>query len=91
MKNLLLVGAYRDDETPADSPLQALMENSRRAPFLPPDPAASLELAEVNGLVSQTLRMDPPATLPLSQLIFAKTQGNPFLSASSSAASILRS
>ncbi|MBL9175487.1 MAG: AAA family ATPase [Verrucomicrobiales bacterium] len=79
MKNLLIVGAYRDDETPADSPLQALIDELREGPVpcrriqLPP-----LGLAEVNGMVSQTLRMDPPATLPLSQLIFAKTQGNPF-------------
>lgn len=79
MRHLLLVGAYRDDEIAGDSPLAAVIEELHdgavrtHAIVLPP-----LELSHVNNLVAETLHLAPSDTLPLAELIFAKTQGNPF-------------
>ncbi|HSF76664.1 MAG TPA: serine/threonine-protein kinase PknK, partial [Microcoleus sp.] len=78
-KYLLLIGAYRDNEVSATHPLIYTLEqiqNTRATVnniILQP-----LEISHVNQLVSETLRSHISEVLPLAELVFKKTQGNPF-------------
>ncbi len=91
---LLLIGAYRDNEVSAAhhltialseiskngaqvnkislKPLNELKSNQLVADTLP------LNELKSNQLVADTLRCTEKLALPLSQLIYKKTQGNPF-------------
>ncbi|MCP4290263.1 MAG: AAA family ATPase, partial [bacterium] len=75
---LLLIGAYRHNEVEAGHPLRSSLEEiEKNRPlhqlFLEP-----LAEAHVSRLVAETVHSDVETVAPLSALIFAKTQGNPF-------------
>ncbi|MBH9577798.1 diguanylate cyclase domain-containing protein [Inhella proteolytica] len=75
---LLIVGAYRDNEVGPTHPLQELLNQlQRQRPIeqllLPP-----LSLPEVAELLGDTLHCPPTLLMPLAELCFAKTAGNPF-------------
>lgn len=77
--SLLLIGTYRDNEVSAGHPLmltlQEIKENGAivNSILLPP-----LQLPTVNQLISETLKIPEEQTLPLAELVQAKTAGNPF-------------
>ncbi len=79
IRNLLLIGAYRDNEVGADHPLMrslaALKESGatlRRITLAPlPSPA-------LTHLTADTLHVSHDAAAPLAALLLAKTGGNPF-------------
>ena len=77
--HLLLIGAYRDNEVSAAHPLMlalsALETVGTRVNQLTLTP---LPLAAVNQLVADSLHCSLERALPLSQLVYGKTQGNPF-------------
>ena len=76
---MLLIGAYRDDEVSETHPLLSTIDEIRGAGtsvnhiFLTP-----LKLENVNKLISETLMSDQEVSLPLSELVVKKTNGNPF-------------
>ncbi|MBD2129639.1 AAA family ATPase [Microcoleus sp. ZQ-A2] len=76
---LLLIGAYRDNEVNATHPLILTLEeiNAIGATInnivLQP-----LHLNHVIQLVGETLRSNEENSKPLAELVFNKTQGNPF-------------
>ena len=76
---MLLMGAYRDNEVSATHPLMLTLEEiqQKRAVvnniLLQP-----LQIAHVNQLISDTFRSDTFKTISLAELVFNKTQGNPF-------------
>ena len=76
---LLVLGAYRDNEVHVAHPLMLTLsaleqeQVSVRTLTLAP-----LALVDVTHLVADTLRCDVQRADPLSQLIYAKTEGNPF-------------
>jgi predicted ATPase/signal transduction histidine kinase len=76
---LLLVGAYRNNEVNATHPLQGTVDQLHHA-----DAAVTsvhldnLSADQVTQLVADTLGCDRKTSEPLSQLLFEKTQGNPF-------------
>ncbi|MEC4817886.1 MAG: serine/threonine-protein kinase PknK, partial [Scytonema sp. PMC 1069.18] len=76
---LLLIGAYRENEVNAAHPLTLTLEELRSVHatinhiILQP-----LQNYQVNQLVSDTLRSDREKTKSLANLLFNKTQGNPF-------------
>jgi predicted ATPase/signal transduction histidine kinase/DNA-binding NarL/FixJ family response regulator len=78
-KYLLIIGAYRDNEVNAMHPLMLTLEEIKQSGavinniFL-----QHLHLSHVNQLVSETLRTDQENSQPLAELLFNKTQGNPF-------------
>ena len=78
---LLLIGAYRDNEVGPGHPLMLALEEiyqqSDRAP-VSQITLSPLNLDSLNQLVADTLNCSPELALPLTQLIHAKTQGNPF-------------
>jgi predicted ATPase/signal transduction histidine kinase len=76
---LLVIGAYRDNEVDAGHPLSAAKAEIRKAGtriveiILEP-----LHLPDVNQLIVDALGCDTQRAAPLAQLVFDKTQGNPF-------------
>ncbi|WP_375443037.1 AAA family ATPase [uncultured Nostoc sp.] len=77
--HLLIVGAYRDNEvTPVHPFMLTLSEIAKTSATINTITLAPLHEVQVNQLVVDTLKCAENAALPLSQLIFQKTQGNPF-------------
>ncbi|MBG1266575.1 hybrid sensor histidine kinase/response regulator [Nostoc sp. WHI] len=76
---LLLIGAYRDNEVNATHPLiQTLEEIQNTGAVVNNIILQLLDIAHVNQLVADTLRSEILKIKPLAELVFRKTQGNPF-------------
>ena len=76
---LLLIGAYRDNEVnPAHPLMLTLSEMQKNQATINTITLAPLSQATVNQLVADTLKCTENLALPLSQLVFQKTKGNPF-------------
>lgn len=76
---LLLIGAYRDNEVSPIHPLITTLEEMQKQGLCVQTlTLIPLELLHLNQLVSDTLRLPLPQTLPLAELVLEKTGGNPF-------------
>lgn len=79
LQYLLLIGAYRDNEVNASHPLMLTLEELQQTGatvnriILQP-----LQISHVEQLVSDTLHSDISKITPLAELVFHKTEGNPF-------------
>ena len=76
--NLIIFGTFRDNEVDENHPLTKLIEKLRDLNLVNNMKLKPLELDSVNCLISDTLHKDKEKTEPLSKLVYAKTQGNPF-------------
>jgi predicted ATPase/signal transduction histidine kinase len=78
-KYLLIIGAYRDNELEANYPLILTAETIKKAGGNVSTIALNpLDINSVNQFVADTLNCEPEKTLPLAELLFNKTAGNPF-------------
>jgi PAS domain S-box-containing protein len=79
VQQLLVIGAYRDNEVNSTHPLMRRLDAIRKA-GAPVQEILLLPLAEedLGRLVADTLSCTPPAAAPLAQLVHEKTGGNPF-------------
>ncbi|MEG4800966.1 AAA family ATPase [Microcoleus sp. ARI1-B5] len=83
-KYLLLIGAYRDNEVSATHPLIQTIENIQKTGVGMPQRVnnivlAPLDLGHVEQLISETLKSSISKNVKLlAELLFNKTQGNPF-------------
>ncbi|MBC9073346.1 response regulator [Thauera sp. CAU 1555] len=79
MKNLVLIGAFRDNEVGPNHPLMISLAKLRedRAPITSLT-LTPLSLDDVTRMVADTLHAEPAAVRPLAELILHKTLGNPF-------------
>ncbi|MDY6994137.1 MAG: AAA family ATPase, partial [Pseudomonadota bacterium] len=76
---LWLIGAYRDNELNVTHPLTVLQTQLQESDIpLQELQLMSLELGQINALVSDSLHCPPSHSLPLAELIIKKTAGNPF-------------
>ncbi|KAF3883842.1 MULTISPECIES: ATP-binding sensor histidine kinase [Nostocales] len=76
---LLLIGAYRDNEVSATHPLMlTLQEIEKLKVKVNTVTLAPLDRSSVNQLVADTFSCSLDLALPLTELIFSKTLGNPF-------------
>lgn len=76
---LLLIEAYRDNEVSATHPLMLTLEEIKETGVVVNNIfLQTLDTTHVSQLVSDTLRSDTLKVKPLVELIFQKTQGNPF-------------
>ncbi len=76
---MLIIGAYRDNEVSAAHPLMLTLTQIRLSGATVNEIAlAPLELTNINDLVADTLNCSHQLALPLAELIFQKTKGNPF-------------
>ncbi|MDL2410372.1 AAA family ATPase [Rhizobium calliandrae] len=79
LQNLIVIGAYRDNEVTADHPLRRKLDAIR---------AAGCKVAEISltpltrehlqQLIADALHSDPERAAPLARLVHDKTGGNPF-------------
>ncbi|MEH1868720.1 MAG: ATP-binding sensor histidine kinase [Nostoc sp.] len=78
---LLLIGAYRDNEVSAAHPLMlTLAEIIKYQSTINTISLVPLNDFSLNLLVADTLKCSPRIAKPLTQLLYQKTQGNPFFS-----------
>jgi len=77
--HLMVIGAYRDNEVSLAHPLMLMLAELRTIAF----PIRTLSLAPLSeqhvlAIIADTLHCEASAAEPLSQLVYAKTRGNPF-------------
>ncbi|MHC5742355.1 MAG: AAA family ATPase [Nostoc sp.] len=78
-KHLFVIGAYRDNEVNSAHPLMLTLNDIQKtAATINTITLAPLSQSQVNQLVADTLKSTKDSALPVSQLVFQKTQGNPF-------------
>ncbi|GAA6618330.1 EAL domain-containing protein [Scytonema sp. NUACC26] len=76
---LLIIGTYRDNEVDAIHPLAiALEEIKQKQGILSFIHLDNLLPQDVNALTAEALACSPTSTQPLTDLVYEKTQGNPF-------------
>ncbi|HEX5460779.1 MAG TPA: AAA family ATPase [Steroidobacteraceae bacterium] len=79
LQNLIVIGAYRDNEVDAAHPLARKLQAIRSAGAKVQEiTLAPLARAHVGGLIADALRCDAEHGAPLAQLVQEKTGGNPF-------------
>lgn len=77
--HLLLLGAYRDNEVfPAHPFMLTVDELERNSATVNTITLQPLPQAQVNQMVADSLVCLPAVSQPLSELVYPKTQGNPF-------------
>ncbi|PAX57100.1 trifunctional serine/threonine-protein kinase/ATP-binding protein/sensor histidine kinase [Brunnivagina elsteri] len=77
--HLFLIGAYRDNEVfPAHPLILTLSDIQKTAATINTITLAPLNQGKVNELVADTLKCTESLAFSFSQLIYQKTQGNPF-------------
>jgi predicted ATPase len=79
VRDLMLIGAYRDNEVDAAHPLARKLAAIRQAGA----PVQEIRLAplgrgDVGQLIADALHCEPARSAPLAQLVYEKTAGNPF-------------
>ncbi|BAZ03483.1 trifunctional serine/threonine-protein kinase/ATP-binding protein/sensor histidine kinase [Calothrix sp. NIES-3974] len=81
IQHLLLIGAYRDNEvSPAHPLMMTLKEIAKNSIPIHTITLPPLSPENITNLVAETLNSPPELVTPLSNLIYQKTQGNPFFS-----------
>ena len=76
---LLLLGAYRDNEVfPAHPLMLSLAELEKERAIISTITLQPLATHHINQLVADTLKCSKKLAQPLSELVYQKTQGNPF-------------
>ena len=79
MRQMMVVGAYRDNEVDSDHPLTAALNEIRSAGTPVHEILLSpLRLDDVGQLIAEALRGAEERTRPLARLIHDKAGGNPF-------------
>ena len=76
---LLLLGAYRDNEVfPAHPLMLTLAELEKQQAAISTITLASLSVHHINQLIAETFSCTVEQSQPLTELVYQKTQGNPF-------------
>jgi PAS domain S-box-containing protein len=79
VRHLLLIGAYRDNEVDATHPLMRKLAAIRsEGGTVAAITLAPLGQEHVGQLIADALRCEPGRAGPLTQLVYEKTEGNPF-------------
>ncbi|MCC8944852.1 AAA family ATPase [Bradyrhizobium sp. Arg62] len=78
LRNLFLVGAFRDNEVTAAHPLMRKLDAMRATGRVQDIKLAPLTTEYLGELIADALRCDAGEAAPLAELVHAKTDGNPF-------------
>ncbi|MDZ8239344.1 MAG: AAA family ATPase [Nostoc sp. ChiQUE01a] len=80
-RGLLLIGSYRDNEVSKAHPLYlTLQEIEQAGASISTITLAPLNQGDLNHLIADTLHCPELVAVSLTQMVFAKTKGNPFFS-----------
>ncbi|HEY9763787.1 MAG TPA: ATP-binding sensor histidine kinase [Trichocoleus sp.] len=78
-RHLLLIGAFRDNEVHPSHPLVLTLNQIEKSGGIVNHICLQpLTQADLNQLVADTLKQDSASTHSLAEILFGKTQGNPF-------------
>lgn len=78
-QNLLVIGAYRDNEvSPVHPFMLAVAEIAASGTVVNTMTLQPLSQTDINDLIADTLICDRPLAEPLTELVYQKTKGNPF-------------
>jgi predicted ATPase/signal transduction histidine kinase/tRNA A-37 threonylcarbamoyl transferase component Bud32 len=76
---LMLLGTFREQEAPASHPLRRMLADLQKSgTTLRSFSLGPLKLEDINQMIADTLNCPPDIALPLTRLVYQKTQGNPF-------------
>ncbi|MEG4493619.1 AAA family ATPase [Microcoleus sp. D3_18_C4] len=76
---LFFLGAYRDNEVSPSHPLMITIDEIRKnGTTVNSIRISALKEVHINQLIVDTLKCERERSLPLTKLVIAKTQGNPF-------------
>jgi PAS domain S-box-containing protein len=76
---LFLIGGYRDNEVSASHPaMLTLSEMEKQGVIVNHLSLSPLNLNQVNEFIAETLKTECASTQKLAELVWKKTQGNPF-------------
>ncbi|MGI2906533.1 trifunctional serine/threonine-protein kinase/ATP-binding protein/sensor histidine kinase [Tolypothrix sp. VBCCA 56010] len=76
---LLLIGAYRDNEVDKAHPLELTIKQIELSQAtINTITLEPLNQGDLNLLIADTMRCEEKVAIPLTQMVFAKTKGNPF-------------
>jgi PAS domain S-box-containing protein len=79
VQQLLVIGAYRDNEVDSAHPLMRKLDAIRKAgAFVQQINLAPLVREDLGRLIADTLSCTPPVAAPLARLVHDKSGGNPF-------------
>ncbi|MGM3309390.1 ATP-binding sensor histidine kinase [Anabaena sp. WFMT] len=79
IQNLLIIGAYRDNEVDSTHPLTlTLQEIGKTDVIIRTINCQPLKITDIYQLIIDTLKCELEKVKPLAELIFNKTGGNPF-------------
>ena len=78
LRNLLLIGAFRDNEVTASHPLTRMLQAIRATGRVQDIKLAPLTASDLGSLVADSFRCDAEEAGQLASLLRAKTDGNPF-------------
>lgn len=80
LKNVLIIGAYRDNEVDESHPLIDTIQNIKKAHESRVTEVALSDLSEdaINHLSADSFQMAPDNTKELTKAVMNKTRGNPF-------------
>ncbi|ARV60451.1 serine/threonine protein kinase [Nostocales cyanobacterium HT-58-2] len=74
----LLIGAYRDNELSRTHPLYLTLNEIEKTRTINTITLEALNQGDLNRFIADTLRCQEAVAVPLTQMVFAKTKGNPF-------------
>ncbi|MDF5708772.1 MAG: AAA family ATPase [Nostoc sp. S4] len=75
---LFIISAYRDNEVFAGDTLLLTLEEIEKVATVNTITLMTLSQADVNSLIADTLSCATEVALPLTELVYQKTKGNPF-------------
>ena len=76
---LLVIGAYRDNEVSSAHPLMLTIEEMRQEAIVVNHIVLSLLThTQLNEMIADTLKYSAEQALPITNLVYQKTKGNPF-------------
>jgi predicted ATPase/signal transduction histidine kinase len=79
MGHLLLIGAYRDNEVSSIHPLMLTLQDIRESqPCIQTITLEPLQQTDLNQLIADTFQCTTTQSQPFTNLVYEKTQGNPF-------------
>jgi PAS domain S-box-containing protein len=78
LRNLLLIGAFRDNEVTAAHPLMRKLEAIRETGRVQDIKLGPLTSEDLENLIADSFHCDAERANPLAGLVHAKTDGNPF-------------
>ncbi len=78
LTHLLLIGAYRSNEVGVGHPLNLMLDDLQAQKNIRQLPLSTLDSDSVAHMVADALHRKPEDVRPLSDMLYDKTQGNPF-------------